>query len=302
MKKVGHIQIEMLDKFWHPVEFEGQLMLNDNLNGSGTRRLNDWRNLTGFFPLKFQFTTFLICQSGGATITVDSKEYALSKDKVLLINPNVVVGKFDVGVDFRAALIAFTTDSFISERNDPSIMTIRKNLTAPRVMEFSPREMDLVIDVYTDMRDMISGSLDLRDYRKGALLGSLLLLSALAAVKLDGSADMAIDGAWTKTGVMSKFVEELAAHCVEERSVSYYAGKLSMSPKYFAQRVYKESGRYAKDWIREYVIREAKAMLGSGNYTIKEVSDILRFPNSSFFGKYFKKAVSKSPREYMLSL
>lgn len=41
-------------------------------------------------------------------------------------------------------------------------------------------------------------------------------------------------------------------------------------------------------------------MLRTGNYTVQQVSDALHFPNSSFFGKYFKAAVGCSPRRYAI--
>ncbi len=79
---------------------------------------------------------------------------------------------------------------------------------------------------------------------------------------------------------------------------------MCLSPKYFAQMIYKESGKHAKDWIRDFVIKDAKAMLKSGNYTVQEVSETLHFANQSFFGKYFKDAVgcSRLPRRKLLLL
>ena len=62
--------------------------------------------------------------------------------------------------------------------------------------------------------------------------------------------------------------------------------------------IYKESGKHAKDWIRDFVIKDAKTMLKSGNYTVQEVSETLHFANQSFFGKYFKEAVGCSPKMF----
>ncbi|KAA6314445.1 hypothetical protein EZS27_034938 [termite gut metagenome] len=43
---------------------------------------------------------------------------------------------------------------------------------------------------------------------------------------------------------------------------------------------------------------EAKALLKSTNMTIQQISDELNFPSQSFFGKYFKRQVGVSPKEY----
>ncbi len=44
---------------------------------------------------------------------------------------------------------------------------------------------------------------------------------------------------------------------------------------------------------------DAKALLKSGKYTVQQVSDMLNFPNQSFFGTYFKKESGVSPKAYM---
>ena len=103
-----------------------------------------------------------------------------------------------------------------------------------------------------------------------------------------------------KTNIlMRRFLNEVSLHYMDERRIGWYADRLCVSPKYFAQVIYKESGKYAKDWIRDYVIRAAKKMLKSGNYTVQEVSDALHFANQSFFGTYFKKAVGLSPKDFI---
>jgi len=53
------------------------------------------------------------------------------------------------------------------------------------------------------------------------------------------------------------------------------------------------------EWIRDYVMLDAKALLKSGKYTVQQVSDMLNFPNQSFFGTYFKKESGISPKAYM---
>ena len=74
-----------------------------------------------------------------------------------------------------------------------------------------------------------------------------------------------------------------------------YADRLCLTSKYLVHIVLTQTGRYAADWIRDYVLLEAKAMLGSGQYTVQQVSDYLNFPNQSAFGVYFKRDTGCSP-------
>ena len=91
----------------------------------------------------------------------------------------------------------------------------------------------------------------------------------------------------------------LKEHYTTQRKIGFYADKLCMTPKYLSQVIHAVSGRHAGDWIRDYVILEAKALLKSRQYTIQQVSDMLNFPNQSFFGTYFKKTVGCSPLTYL---
>lgn len=83
--------------------------------------------------------------------------------------------------------------------------------------------------------------------------------------------------------------------------VAFYASKLSLTPKYLSKVIRQNSGKTAGEWIEEYVILEAKALLKSTNKTIQQITDELNFSTQSFFGKYFKRRVGLSPKEYRVS-
>ena len=71
-----------------------------------------------------------------------------------------------------------------------------------------------------------------------------------------------------------------------------------MTPKYLSLLVKNVSNRTAGEWIDNYVVLEAKALLSSSTLSNQEISDRLNFTNQSFFGKYFKQHVGISPTEY----
>lgn len=101
-----------------------------------------------------------------------------------------------------------------------------------------------------------------------------------------------------KKQIFDQFTLLLRQHYTQERSISFYAEKLSITPKYLSQVIYDISGQHARNWIRDHVILEAKALLKCGKYNVQQVSDMLNFANQSFFGVYFKKAVGCSPSAY----
>ena len=101
-----------------------------------------------------------------------------------------------------------------------------------------------------------------------------------------------------KEELTESFLELVQKHFKQERSVWFYAEKLHITPKYLSTVVRQISGRTAGEWIDEYVVLEAKALLKSTNMTIQQISDELNFSSQSFFGKYFKRVVEISPKEY----
>jgi AraC-like DNA-binding protein len=85
---------------------------------------------------------------------------------------------------------------------------------------------------------------------------------------------------------------------LKRQQVSYYADKLNISPKYLSTVCKKVSGKNPMRWITEYVMQDCYALLKSTDLSIKEISNRLGFPNSSFFGQYFREQAGMTPMEY----
>jgi len=98
--------------------------------------------------------------------------------------------------------------------------------------------------------------------------------------------------------VFNKFLRLLAEYHTQERSVSFYAGKLFLSPKYFSKLIKEASGRGAPEWIDTYVIMEAKNSLKYSDLSIKEIVYRLHFADQPTFTKYFKAHTGLTPAQF----
>jgi len=98
--------------------------------------------------------------------------------------------------------------------------------------------------------------------------------------------------------LVEKFLEDLRQNFRTERSISFYAGRLCVTPKYLSKVIKDHNGLSAKEWIEDYIVLEAQALLKSTDKTIQQISDELNFPTQSFFGKFFKRSVGLSPLDY----
>lgn len=249
-------------------------------------------------PYKQMFIFTMVCTEGCIKFRINLQDYILHKNDILIVFPGFIIDSARVVPGTKAAAMSFD-ESFLKDDNGPSLKVIRQNMLHPQLFSLKSHQMEMLIPLYKLLRGICS--CDGFDFKRDAISGVLQLMSSGIAHWMieNGKAE---DPESVNRGehMFMSFLQDVQSNCAKERKVSFYARKFCISPKYFAKLIYDTSGRHAGEWIRDYVILEAKAMLRTGNYTVQQVSDALNFPNSSFFGKYFKAAVGCSPRRYAI--
>lgn len=102
--------------------------------------------------------------------------------------------------------------------------------------------------------------------------------------------------------LFQKFRSLVTKEFLRQRSVTYYADKLNVTPKHLSVITKTASGMTAGEWIDKAVLLEAKVLLQNGSMNIAQISDYLNFSDQSIFGKYFKNLHGSSPAHYRKSL
>lgn len=87
-------------------------------------------------------------------------------------------------------------------------------------------------------------------------------------------------------------------HFLTEKSPSFYADKLALSPNTFSKKIKQQFGKTPTQLIKERVILEAKKLLHLTYKSIKEIAFELHFEDEFYFSRYFKKSVGLSPTHY----
>lgn len=255
------------------------------------------RFLTAPYPFKIQFSMMHLCLGGRMRVRLNLNEYELHPNSLMIVTPGSIGQCLEISSDCRIVLVALSNNSIISEDNSEGALIVRKFLARRSLLELTDAQTSEILAIFRAMRDKLRQP-DFRfkhDILKGylqVLYGEICQLMAPLV-----EAQEASQGS-RKRQIFDRFIEELRQHYASERSIQFYADRLCLTPKYLSQVIHTVSGRYAGDWIRDYVILEAKALLKSGQYTVQQVSDMLNFANQSFFGVYFKKAVGCSPTAY----
>ena len=277
-----------------------EFFLGDNLEEGIIEEVDISRFLKSPVPFKMDFLAIIVCLDGMMRIKLNLQEYVLGKNDVLVVTPGSVGECIDYGYGNECKIVSIMSASANNgdKESFSSMMRMRRFLLKHAVFHVSDSVMSDLVQVYGLMRREIEHndseytSNILRSYMK-------VLIYNIAQWVADASKSMSRPVQNRAQQLFDRFMELVQDNYSRHREISYYAGLLCVSPKYMSQVILQVSGRYAGEWIKDYVILEAKALLKSGRYTVQQVSIELNFSNASFFGKYFKKAVGMSPRKYM---
>ena len=249
-------------------------------------------------PLKLSFTVMLFCLDGWMRFQINLRDFELQANDVLIVQEGAIGEYRGMSDGARIVVIAFASEYFQVANRIDATMSLRQLLRVSPLCHLRPETIEESLTIYRLMKSKIAETDN--PFRKESLFGYTQVLTANVYNYLlmpDSGTEFP-----KKIGrhqeIFNQFIKEVQQNYTKERSVSYYADVLCVTPKYLSQVVRKVSGRLAGDWITDFVVLEAKALLKSRKYTIQQVANMLNFANQSFFGKYFKEKVGYSPTEY----
>lgn len=295
-----HLNLINLSVLKEAVHLNNELILIDNFNFASTS--DDESLFFTQYPVKLSFTVVIIVFSGSMHYRINLEElWAYSND--LITVQKGAIGEFlHSSPDLQVAVIAFSNELFHMNDHLEVAMKMQQMLYENPVKHLSAESLKEIRMVYELMKKKIIENDN--PFRKEILQGYVRALMYTILHKLLETLQQVPEHIQNNRQheIYMQFIREVQRNYQKERSVAYYADRLCITPKYLSQTVQKASGRLAGEWISEYVILEAKALIKSHCYTIQQISEMLHFPNPSFFGRYFKKKVGCTPKAYQKNI
>lgn len=96
-----------------------------------------------------------------------------------------------------------------------------------------------------------------------------------------------------------RFHQAIVEHFRESREVRFYADLSCLTPKHFSTIIKQQTGINASDWISNYVMIQAKALLRhQQQLTVQQIALRLGFSDQAAFSRYFKANEGVSPTEF----
>lgn len=253
------------------------------------------------FPNRINAAVIAVCLTGSGKVGVNLREFEVTAGTLLMTLPEQIIQSLGVSDDFSAIYIAvspqFIDRTFTQMKELLSFMFyIKEHPCIP----LSKIEQDCMLEYHSFLwkKVKMKDNIFRKEIAKGILSAMFYDLYNFCRKH------MPIEEIRPKTRkeeLFEKFMREVSAYYKMERSVIFYANKLCLTPKHLSGVVKEVSGKTAGEWIDNFVILEARALLKSSEMSVQEIAEYLHFANQSFFGKYFKHYVGMSPKEYRRS-
>jgi len=269
-----------------------------------TKESNDFLfKPNGLYPIlefePFRTTGYSIglVLSGKKTLNIGLDSYNISAPGLLVMGPELIRQWIADENQIDGMILYFTEDFIISGLSDIYFI---KNFPyfakkGYNYLKLNPELLELFKGIY----DQIESKNETNDSNKLEVIRSYIriLLYEVEEVYIHHSAIQ--KNTFTQAeNITRKFKHLLEANFMNHREVQFYADQLFITTKHLSQTLKEQTGKTASDWIKEIVVLEAKVLLQNKENTIAQISDQLHFANPSFFGKFFKRNTTLSPKEY----
>ena len=246
-------------------------------------------------PFKMDVTTFIICTRGTTRGKIGLKSYETQAPCMITLLSDEILQHEYISDDFEGLFIVMSkkmTDNILPNIQErlPIALSVRQNPSMP----LNEDDLKLLKTYYFMLKAVVemNENLHRRDIVQH-LMAAFYYHSNSWLHKIPQKTKE------TKHGeAVERFLQLAEKYYKTERQVGFYAEKMNITSKYLSQIIKTNTGKSANDWINDYVMLEARALLKSSELTIQQISEELNFTDQSVFGKYFKRIEGISPKEY----
>jgi len=243
----------------------------------------------------------MYCTKGEANITIDLQKHHIVPHTHVILLPDSILSLSSASENFTVHYLAFSGEmmKMACMRLEPAFMHFLKEISCythskSESIKYIRGLIDASVVVYEDKENHFRESI-------AQNLLQIFFLNTYDKVKRLFTKEQ-VEGSTRKGQLFKKFIRLVHLHCSTQRDVAFYAEKLCISTRYLSAIAQKVGQTSAKEVIDEFLILEIKVTLQTTNLSLKEIAEHYRFPDQSFFGRYFKKHTGMSPKEYRARL
>lgn len=267
--------------------------------GEDVMFINNLRQVHNLPSLRIDYNSIVVCRTGRIMVEVGgNSQINIQPGQMLLIPAGKLVQPMMISTDIEANAL------LISNRMLKLLLGSQINIWNKALYL---KEIYVIGD--TDWLRNIQNLLQpiLNRYRemhlsKDILEAYLRMMLLLICEDLLHHENMTVKDDDASTGhdkeLFNHFLTLLGRQQQKRQQVAFYADLLNITPKYLSTVCKRVSDKSPSRWITESVMQDCYMLLKESDLSVKEISNRLGFPNSSFFGQYFREESGMTPLAY----
>jgi len=255
-------------------------------------RLEDYLKgiLMPVVPYRTTFNFVLFITNGHIKQYLENKEYNVEKGNVIFIKQGTITATIELSGDAEGFFLAYE-NNIVSEQELP------KHKTS---IFFMPPFLNLDNLTYETIKQLLTimeQELWLNELNLKEIIITMLHLILVKILSTDTNSHH--KSATRPMELSLQFRDILFKYHRDEKRVTFYADKLSVTENYLNKCVKNITQKSPKQWINEMDINYSKALLQSSR-DIAEIAYQLNFHTASHFTQLFKKITGITPKEYRI--
>ena len=247
--------------------------------------------------VRLDYNAILHCRRGRIQIELaDHQQIHVRHGQMLLLPANKLVQPMMVSTDVDAGVL-LVSDRVLKSALGKQVSIWNKAMYMEEIYVLDGGPWMEGIKNFS-MTIFKSGELRLRDEIVMAFLRMMGLMVCEALARQTEQSDTDADSTGNEKAIFNRFLTLLTKEPNKRQRVSYYASRLNISSKYLSTVCRRVSDKSPLRWITESVMEECYMLLLNTDLSVKEISNRMGFPNSSFFGQFFREQAGMTPIEY----
>lgn len=238
---------------------------------------------------RHDFFQFLLFEKGSGTHAIDFTDHPVGDHQVHIMFPHQV-HRWELGARTKAVQLMISQRIFetFSASLDLSFLLYQSH----PVVQLSPKAFQWLLYEFQSVRAELQ--------QKPVNWNLIYLRSNIIANLVNREAEHHFSelSLYRKKPVLVKYLSLIEAHFREERSVSFYAGLLHLTPNYLNILCKRHFQVPAMFFIQKRVTLEAKRMILATDLSLKEIAFELGFDDPAYFTNFFKAQTGSSPRAF----
>lgn len=239
-------------------------------------------------PYRTSFNFILFVTQGEVEQFLENEIVKVRKNSFLFIKQGAITATMELSDNLKGYFLAYE-NTILSEQDLPihkaSIfhMTPFQNLDEPS------------FDTLKKLLEILEQELWLNEFAINDI--SIALLHTVLLKMLSKDTHKTKKLTTRALDISLGFRDLLFKHHLEEKHVSFYAAKLSITENYLNKCIKSVSQKTPKQWINQVDVNYGKALLHSSK-SIAEIAFELNFQTASHFTQLFKKITGLTPKAY----